>query len=113
MANDDTGDTDEMPPNSAGRMYVSDSPGFDAYNVQPIVDAISAQSNFKEFVRVSFSRNTVFRNGLQGSRASDLYLWSSRSLIVRSGNGWVRSTGDAQETADNLIGPGHHVIQIP
>jgi len=91
-------------PNSDGHMFVGDSPG--RVTVEADYAMFVYRFSAQELVRVGFGSVVPEGNGVHGSRSSANYEWHVRHRLENVNGVWQRTTGDAQETDENDIGPG-------
>jgi hypothetical protein len=109
-ANDDYHNNDESPGASdpQGGFFSMDAPGY-ASPYAPSDRAMMVwRANFNEFMRIAFTSRPS-GSTLSGSRCSPYYGWHLRHRVYRDGatGMWARTTGDASESSENDIAPGH------
>jgi hypothetical protein len=122
--NDDNNNTDESTLlDKNAHMYSFDAPGVgvDPVVAGKVVHREKLFAKFEEFLRINMSNRAVTRPSggendeqtcidyptVDGSRASDRFLWSVHHTLLNDGTKMVRSTGDDEESEENFIRPGH------
>lgn len=102
---DDVDESDT--PTATGHFYSEDRPGINGPEAQ-YRDEIF-RLNALEFIRITFNGTSAEGNVVGGSRGSDKFAWHTRhAWHIDANTGWYRrTTGDAAESAENDIGPGH------
>ena len=116
-ANDDSVVSDESDePDASGHIFTFDNPGLPSHEPDRYEQRCVFRANLEDFVRVNFGPDEgsdPAGNGWSGSRASPKYLWHCRHHLENQGGVWARTTGDAVETDENDIAPGHIEIGTP
>ena len=119
-------------PDEKQRLYHYDAPGVKANisgnNILIPINTLNRANKFETFLRINIGLEGINDNFINpptrpsggytdvsdwsqhplvsGSRASEKYLWSVAHTLVRDAGKLKRTTGDADETADNNVKPG-------
>ena|GEM_PF-5287712 len=95
-------DNDNSPTNN--HIYSVDGPGLNSNAAIQNIKAVTIRFNAREFTRVRVNGQTIMGNGLQGSRASDKFLWYARVKVELAPGG---TTYERIPGVDNTTGLGN------